>query len=219
MIAFTELVRAKAEESIYCLEIALVGSKPRIWRRLQVPGNANLGWLHAVIQVAMGWTNSHLHQYRVGDRLCADPDNLEQLADDPPVLDETKVLLAEAASQPAGVVGYEYDFGDSWMHQITVEEILPAGPTPNRAARCLGGARACPPEDCGGLPGYTDMLKVLKNPKHPEHQSIKEWLGYSFDPAAFDSRKANIYLTKLKWPHVSESQLRKVLMGRDGYRG
>ncbi len=219
MIAFAEQVRAKSKTSIYCLEVALIGSKPRIWRRLQVPSNANLGWLHAVIQVAMGWTNSHLHQFRVGDRLCADPAEVEQLEEDPPILDETKVLLAEAASRQAEVLAYEYDFGDSWLHQLTVEEILPAGPVAGRAARCMAGARACPPEDCGGLPGYMELLRVLKNPKHPEHQSIKQWLGYPFDPAVFDSGRTNTYLARLKWPHVSESQLRQVLMARDRQRG
>ena len=113
--------------------------------------------------------------------------------------------------------GYEYDFGDSWEHQITVEKILPPDAAAATVALCLDGARACPPEDCGGVWGYTDLLKILKNRKHPEHGSMTEWLGRPFDAEAFDPAKANRWLRKLKWPCVTEAQLRKVLMARDHY--
>jgi len=99
-----------------------------------------------------------------------------------------------------------------------VEKILPADAAAATIARCLDGARACPPEDCGGVGGYENLLKILKNRKHPEHKSMKEWLGRSFDAEAFDLAKANLWLKKLKWPHVTEAGLRKTLMGRDDYR-
>jgi hypothetical protein len=83
-------------------------------------------------------------------------------------------------------------------------------------AVCLGGARACPPEDCGGTSGYDNLLKILRNPKHEEHESMKEWLGRPFDPQAFDIASVNTCLKNLKWPRTTESQLRKVLMARDG---
>jgi len=84
-------------------------------------------------------------------------------------------------------------------------------------ALCLGGARACPPEDCGGPWGYDNLLEILRNPKHEEHESMKEWLGHPLDPEAFDAEKVNTYLRKLKWPRTTEGQLRKVLMARDDY--
>jgi hypothetical protein len=114
-------------------------------------------------------------------------------------------------------LGYEYDFGDSWNHQITVEKILTHDPAAATVALCLDGARACPPEDCGGPWGYDNLTEILRNPKHEEHDSMKEWLGRPLDPEAFDVEKVNTYLRKLKWPRTTESQLRKVLMARDDY--
>jgi hypothetical protein len=114
-------------------------------------------------------------------------------------------------------LGYEYDFGDSWNHQITVEKILTPDPAAATVALCLDGARACPPEDCGGPWGYDNLLKILRNPKHEEHESMKEWLGHPLDPEAFDAEKVNTCLRKLKWPRTTEGQLRKVLMARDNY--
>jgi hypothetical protein len=93
---------------------------------------------------------------------------------------------------------YEYDFGDSWAHEVRVEKILPADPSSARRAVCLGGARACPPEDCGGIPGYDHLLKVIANPRHPEHGETLEWLGGRFDPAAFDAARVDAALLKLK---------------------
>ena len=216
MIANLEPAATKASAAIYHLKIVLNGTKPPVWRRLQVPGNANLGWLHAVIQVAMGWTNSHLHLFTAGGQTYSDPlFGLDEFEDARPVLDENEATLVQVAPRPNDALGYEYDFGDSWEHQITVERILPPDPAAATVALCLDGARACPPEDCGGVWGYADLLKTLKNPKHPEHKSMKEWLGRPFDAEAFDPAKTNLWLRKLKWPRVTEAQLRKVLMGRD----
>ena len=202
----------------YQLQVLLNGSQPPIWRRLQIPGAANLSWLHAVLQVAMGWTNSHLHQFVCGEHMYADPEaQLGQYEGDPPVLAESKFTVAELLNDIHQGLVYDYDFGDSWEHIVTVEKILPADdPTPATAV-CLAGSRACPPEDCGGIGGYVELLRALKNRKHPEHTSMKEWLGRPFDPEAFDVLKANRWLRKLKWPRVTESQLRRVLMARDGY--
>jgi hypothetical protein len=168
--------------------------------------------------VATGWTNSHLHQFHLGPLLYSDPrQNSPELEDDPQVLDENKATLRQVVPRQKDVLGYEYDFGDSWHHRITVEKILGPDPAAPNLAVCFGGARACPPEDCGGASGYDDLLKILRNPKHEEHQSMKEWLGRPFDPQAFDVEKVNTYLKKLKWPRTTESQLRKVLMARDDY--
>ncbi len=219
MIANIDPAAARSAASIYQLKVVLSGSKPIIWRRLQVPGNASLGWLHAVLQTAMGWTNSHLHHFLTREARYCDPRQNEDAGfGNEPDRDEGKATLLQIAPVEGAQFGYEYDFGDSWEHEITVEKILPTEATALTSARCLDGARACPPEDCGGIWGYADLLKVLKNPKHPEHNSMKEWLDRSFDAAAFDPAHVNLWLRKLKWPRVTEAQLRKVLMGRDNYR-
>jgi len=218
MIAIIEPTAAKAGAPIYHLKVVLHETKPPIWRRLQVPGNARLGWLHAVIQVAMGWTNSHLHQFHTGDQVYSDPTfDLGEIEGDPPILDENKVTLAEAAPGQKDALGYEYDFGDSWHHQVTVEKILGPDPALATGALCLDGARACPPEDCGGIWGYDNLLKILRNPKHEEHATMKTWLGRPFDAKRFDRDRTNQYLSKLKWPRVTQGQLRRVLMARDSY--
>ncbi len=215
MIANLDSVAGKPSARACQLKVVLLDSKPCVWRRLQVPGNANLGWLHAVLQTAMGWTNSHLHHFLSKDARYSDPRHLESIGSGDEDRDEAKAILLQVAPAEGAQFGYEYDFGDSWEHAITVEKVLPHAS--GTIALCLDGANTCPPEDCGGVWGYADLLKVLKNPKHPEHKNMKEWIGSEFDPKAFDPAKINFWLRKLKWPKVTEAHLRKVLMDRDDY--
>lgn len=218
MISLTKPTVGKSKAPIYNLKVVLLGSKPPIWRRLQVPGDASLGWLHAVLQVAVGWTNSHLHQFKLGETCYSDTRHYSaEFEGDTEILEEHKFTLRQIAPREQDALGYEYDFGDSWEHEITVDKILPHDAAASTTAVCLDGARACPPEDCGGVWGYANFLKILKNHKHPEHESMKEWLGRPFDAEAFDVVKTNLWLQKLKWPRVTEAQLRKILMGRDDY--
>ena len=218
MISQIETTSGNGTAPIYQLEITLEGPQPAIWRRLQVPGNASLGWLHAVIQVVMGWTNSHLHQFHFGNQTYSDPAfELGEFEGDLKVRDEKKTILMKVAPQTGTTLGYEYDFGDSWQHQITVERIRPSAAAAVTTAHCLDGARACPPEDCGGVSGYVDLLKILKNRKHKEHKSMMAWLGRPFNAEVFDINSVNKCLSQFKWPRVTESQLRKVLMVRDGF--
>jgi hypothetical protein len=214
MISISETAAGKANAPIYQLKVVLFGSATPIWRRLHVPADAKLDWLHAVLQVAMGWTNSHLHQFKVGEDYYSDTrHHSAEFEDDLPILEERTFTLRQIAPREQDAFRYEYDFGDSWEHEITVEKILP-NTAESSSARCLEGARACPPEDCGGTPGYDDLLKILENRKHPEHKSMKEWLGRPLDAEAFDVEKTNFWLRKLKWPRVTEAQLRKVIMAR-----
>jgi len=218
MISRIQPTARKANAPVYQLKIHLIGSKPDIWRRLRVPGNANLGWIHAVLQVAMGWTNSHLHHFLTAEARYSDPHHNEDIGlGEESDRDEAKATLAQIVPDQGAQFGYEYDFGDSWEHEITVEKILRPDAAAAMVALCLDGARACPPEDCGGVWGYADLLKILKNRKHPEHESMTEWLGRPFDGETFDAAKVNRWLQKLKWPRVTEAQLRKVLIGRDDY--
>ena len=217
MISVIETAAGGGNAPIYQLKVVLLDSGPLVWRRLQVSGDARLDWLHAVLQVSIGWTNSHLHQFKVGEACYSDTrHHFAEFEDDQKILEERKFTLRQIAPREQDAFGYEYDFGDSWEHEITLEKILP-DTAPYSPALCLDGARACPPEDCGGVGGYDNLLKILKNRKHPEHKSMKEWLGRPFDAAAFDVEKTNLWLRKLKWPRVTEAQLRKVLMGRNTY--
>ena len=216
MISNIEHTAEAGNASLYHIKVVLLGSEPAIWRRLQVPGNARLDWLHAVLQVTLGWTNSHLHQFRVdGDCYSDTRHNFAEFEGDPEIREASKFTLRQVAPNVKDTISYEYDFGDSWGHEITVERQLPGAADAASVALCLDGARACPPEDCGGVRGYEDLKKILKNRRHPEHKLMKEWLGRPFDAESFDPANANLWLRKLKWPRVTEAQLRKVLMGRD----
>jgi hypothetical protein len=209
----------RGSHPIYQLKVVLLDTEPPVWRLVQVPGHANLGWLHAVLQVAMGWTNSHLHLFSADGERYSDPGHNDDVAiDELKVRDEAEAGLMQIAPGAGARFNYEYDFGDSWNHEITVAKILPHDTAIASTAICLDGARSCPPEDSGGTWGYANLLEVLKNPKHPEHKSMKEWLDRTFDAETFDVAKTNLWLRKLKWPQVTDTQLRRVLMGRDGYR-
>jgi len=218
MIARINPANRKRAVVRYRLRVILTGTEPPVWRLLEVPGTAKLDWLHAVLQVAIGWTNSHVHRFEVNGVPYSDTRyHYAEFEDEPEILEESKASLAKVAPEQGGAFNYDYDFGDSWRHRIVVAAVLPPSTDGAAQAICLDGARACPPEDCGGIWGYANLLEVLKDPKHPEHRTLKRWVGRSFNPDAFNVGKANTWLGGLKWPHVSDSQLRKVLMRRDGY--
>jgi Plasmid pRiA4b ORF-3-like protein len=188
--------------SVYQLKVTLKYSKPPIWRRVQVLSDTTLFRLHQILQMVMGWTNSHLHQFIVRGAYYSLPDPEFGTAQD-----ERKVKLGEIVSAPKRRFTYEYDFGDSWLHEILVEKI--ASPEPGvKYPVCLAGQRSCPPEDCGGVGGYGEFLKAIRDPVHPEHESMLEWIGGSFDPEAFDVDKINRQLKRRSWndPQAAESR-------------
>jgi hypothetical protein len=168
--------------------------EPEIWRWLLVPGGVHFGQLHESFQVAMGWTNNHLHQFTVGDTVYGEPD--PELGDD--VEDERGVRLCDVAPGVDEAFVYEYDFGDSWEHLAVVEKILGPEERVRALPVCLDGARACPPEDCGGVPGYENFLQALRDPKHEEHDAMLEWVGGHFDPKGFDLERVNRLLQRMK---------------------
>jgi Plasmid pRiA4b ORF-3-like protein len=183
-----------APSEIYQLKVTLQDSKPPIWRRVQVPADIKLSHLHNVLQLVMGWDNAHLHQFIIdGTYYGMTGPDLDMM--DMEVEDERKVKL-NAVVGPKGKFVYEYDFGDSWEHRIVVEKALPpeAG---TKYPLCTAGARNGPPEDCGGIWGYADLLAALKDPKHPEHDDMEEWIGGEFDPEAFDLEEINSRLGHL----------------------
>ncbi|MGN9906043.1 plasmid pRiA4b ORF-3 family protein [Phytohabitans sp. LJ34] len=180
---------------IYQIKIGLRDTKPPIWRRLLVPADISLAKLHRTIQVAFGWDDSHLHVFETpyGDFGTADRE-LGHRAEKP-------VTLEQVAPQAKDKLRYTYDFGDNWSHEILVEEVLDPDPT-QTYPRCVGGRRAAPPDDCGGVWGYEHLVEILTNPAHPDHQDRLEWMGWDdathFDPAAFDPDEVNKALAKLR---------------------
>jgi len=182
-------------EPPYQLKVSLLEIEPEIWRQLRVPGGASFDRLHEIFQVAMGWTNSHLHQFSVGDIRYGVPDPNFDQGD---VRDERNVRLCEVAPRANDSFVYEYDFGDGWEHRVVVEKILTPEERPADIPVCLAGARACPPEDCGGVPGYESFLEARRDPTHEEHQAMRKWVGGSFDPEAFDPNKVNKRLRRMR---------------------
>lgn len=172
------------DPALFLLKVTLEGIRPPIWRRVLVPSDLTLAKLHHVLQIAMGWTNSHLHQFVVGNAHYGVPDPAG-----PNVENEKRVTLGELIVAGDRFL-YEYDFGDGWVHKVAVEKAEPASPLA-LFPRCLEGRRACPPEDCGGTGGYTRLVEILRDPKHPEHQETQAWLGGPFNPEAFDLDPVN----------------------------
>lgn len=174
----------------YQLKITLAGSKPAIWRRVVVP-DCTLGELHATIQAAMGWTNSHLHMFEYRDDRFSDPRFELEAAE----YDESQVYLSQLVDDGCKKLRYEYDFGDDWMHTIQIEKSLDLKPE-EKLPKCIKGAGACPPEDCGGVWGYQEFLEAIRDPKHKQHEEMVEWAGEDFDPNHFDLEVTNKVLTE-----------------------
>jgi hypothetical protein len=172
---------------LYRLKVTLRGLRPPIWRRFLVPSDITLRRLHDSLQAVMGWTDSHLHQFEArGVRYgTSDREFGETHAS------ENKTALRQVLCRPKDRLIYEYDFGDSWIHDVVLEAVLPPGNS-GRYPVIEAGKRACPPEDVGGSYGYMEFLEALSDPKHPEHEQIVEWIGGSFDAEAFDVLQANL---------------------------
>ncbi len=178
--------RPRATTAIFELTVALRHVEPRIWRRLRIPGNTTLLAFHKVLQKVMGWTDSHMHLFRAGGIEYGELD-----PELPEIRTEKNVHLGSLLLRPGDRLVYEYDFGDSWEHDIELVRTLPPDPGPGKYPFVVEGARACPPEDCGGVSGYEGLLRVLGDPRDPEHEHTVLWVGGSFDPEAFDAQTIN----------------------------
>ncbi|KAF9209172.1 hypothetical protein BGZ49_005959 [Haplosporangium sp. Z 27] len=183
---------------IYSLKIILLGSRPQIWRRVHVDSSTTLSELHIVFQAAMGWRNCHMHQFEINGKiyetgLTALDLDLGELGMG--VLDGNNVKLKDVAGVDDRFI-YNYDMGDDWQHEVRVEKIVAFKPR-TKLPSCTGGARACPPEDCGGIYGYADLMKTMAGPDSDEKEELSEWLeemGVDFDPEYFDKAEANLRL-------------------------
>lgn len=185
---------SKQKASVFQIKVTLLDVEPLVWRRLLVPADIKLGQLHFVVNEAMGWTCSHLHSFVVGERVFGDPrlDEDRELGFE----DERKVKL-DGLVQEGQTLRYDYDFGDGWQHEILIEKHA----KPDTRADyplCIAGARACPPEDCGGVPGYEGLLRALADSDDEEHDECLTWVGGCFDPEGFDVNRTNEALRVLK---------------------
>ena len=179
------------------MRVVLEGIEPAIWRRLVVPIETTLAQLHHILQAAMGWTDSHLHQFEIGGLRFGDPELLNQdMPDDfQQAFDAAPVRLRDFHFDHEGTLSfvYTYDFGDSWRHTVTLEKLLAAKPEPKTATR-IEGARCCPPEDVGGAHGYFEFVRVLLSPdpdEIEEQKHLKRWSGGRFNPERFDVTKTD----------------------------
>jgi Plasmid pRiA4b ORF-3-like protein len=183
--------KIETPNELYQIKVTLLYTKPPLWRRLLVPATLTLEQLHDVLQLAMGWEDCHLHAFRIGQKRFGIPTD-----DVPEVNDERDAPLFRVLKKVGAKAVYTYDFGDGWDHEILVEKkMLPeAG---QAYPLCVDGKRHAPPEDCGGVPGYYNLLEAISDPLHPQYKESRDWLGDEFDPEAFSVDAVNRRLAPL----------------------
>lgn len=175
---------------IYQLKIELINVKSEIWRSIQVNSDISLNKLHHIVQICMGWTNSHLYSFII--------DNIEYTVKE---YDADFIKFADARNYSLeklkidGDFEYVYDFGDNWEHRIEIEKEMDGKKLINPI--CLEGEGNCPPEDVGGIPGFEQFLEIMQDKSHPERDSYIEWYGSEFDPTYLDLEKINAELANL----------------------
>lgn len=186
--------------NVYQLKVTLSGTKPPIWRRLLVNGAATLHDIHEVIQAAFGWWNYHLYDFEFGRTRYGIPDPDWDMG--PPTRDARRTRF-DSVARPGASFTYTYDFGDNWQHKVTVEKVVPASPELT-VPSCTDGRRAGPPEDCGGVWGYEELLAILADPTHEAHDERRTWMtgmvdgDGDFDPERFDPGHFADHLTAIR---------------------
>lgn len=183
------------QNAVYRFKIILQETAPPIWRRIETK-DVELATLHGLIQTAMGWTNTHLHQFEIAGARYTDPRFMTGDFDDFGAVDYSGIRIGDLASKhgPKLRMGYEYDFGDDWRHEVVLEKVTQSEPGA-KYPRCIDGERACPPEDIGGVFGFADYVEAIANPTHSAHRELLEWNG-PFDPARFDAAQATRRMRK-----------------------
>lgn len=190
------------EPTVLQFRITLQDIRPLVWRRIQVLDNATFWDLHVAIQDAMGWSDAHLHEFRVvsldgsEDEYIGIPDDWDSKVH--PVLAGWEVRVRDYLDLKRNhIMSYLYDFGDSWEHCIEFEGEHEK--TASRYPICLAGERACPPEDVGGVTGYAHFLAAIRDPSHPEGEALLEWVGGTFDPTKFEAKAVKFSNPKSRW--------------------
>jgi hypothetical protein len=193
-------------DEVYQLKITLSAIEPDIWRRIQVPSSYTFWDLHVAIQDAMGWLDCHLHLYRMPDPRTGKGieigiSDMELFEDDELAAPGWDLQISDFFYVTNARALYEYDFGDGWEHEITLEDILPRDEG-LEYPRCVAGERSCPPEDVGGVPGYGDFLTIIADPDHEQHEELLEWVGGAFDPEAFDPKQVTFDDPAERWQNA-----------------
>ena len=193
-------LKSQSSPSVFMVKVELIESVPLIWRRIYVDGRCRLNAFHHILQAAMGWSDSHLHEFTIREKRYAVPDDEDEFLEIES-FDESKFRLNQLL-ETGEVFEYMYDYGDSWQHHITVESIEALKKDDSRGDRVWieAGDRACPPEDAGGIWGYQESLKTCEdNPYSQEAKEMREWTGLDFDPARFDRKAANNAIERMLW--------------------
>jgi hypothetical protein len=187
--------------------VVLVDTDPIIWRRIQVPDRYSFWDLHVAIQDAMGWEDYHLHEFTVplesgGLRRIGIPD--DEFPKERPTEAGWEVRLSAVLGHDVLPIRYLYDFGDNWKHVLVHEGSWRSEPG-LRYPRCVSGARACPPEDCGGPSGYADYLVAIRDRRHPRHNELRDWRG-PFDPDTFSPTEVSFDDPRKRWKTAFEEE-------------
>jgi Plasmid pRiA4b ORF-3-like protein len=180
----------------YVFYVELANIKPKIWRRFAVPDYLSLDRLHDVIQIVMGWTDSHTHEFFIKDEHYTETPEPGDAA-----TEEGGVILAGLDLKKGDTFSYVYDWGDEWRHLVTLEEKHSDSSRYEDPIACIDGEMACPLEDVGGPPGYMHMYEVLSDPENPEYDDMCEWVGDDlYDPDEFYAEEVNMEIsTYLRW--------------------
>ena len=184
-------------DEIIQLKITLDKTKPAIWRRIQVERAITFFELHHTIQVVFGWKNYHLYEFDIdGHKIGAPEDYMKNVPSTDEGVIDSRIVTLDLIVEPTEKFKYDYDWGDNWQHNIETEKFLPKEQN-KKYPSCIDGEHACPPEDCGGISGFYNLLDILKDKKHPEYQETKTWVGRNFNPEHFDKEKVNKKLISL----------------------
>jgi hypothetical protein len=187
------------ENKVFQFKITLLDIEPPIWRRMLIPRDFTLAQVHGIIQIAFGWTDSHLHEFITSKRGRYSAPEFE--FDDSG--NEATTCLGQLNLSTRSRLFYEYDFGDGWQHELRIEKTLKAEKS-TRYPKILAGERRGPPDDCGGPWGYQELLEAIRDPKHPEHEQKLEWAGSEFDSEYFSVDEANEALwNRFPSPHCN----------------
>ena len=177
------------------LRIELDEVQPRVMRRIEAPLAMRLDDLHLAIQIAMGWENYHLYEFRAGKTAWGEPDP-EWDFSGTETLPAKGATLADLLGRGRKTFSYVYDFGDDWRHTVRLEGVTAAAPdTPY--PRLIEAEGRCPPEDIGGPWGYGAFLEAMADPEHERHEEMVEWCGPEFDPNQVDRDAIGRELLKL----------------------
>jgi len=189
-------------DRIYQFKITLKELRPPIWRRIEVPGTYTFWDLHVAIQDVMGWWDYHLHEFRIDSPETELPVRIgspnEEMSLIAPIIAGWELRIADYFTESNTKADYDYDFGDGWSHAVLLERIVARDPQ-LVYPRCTAGRRACPPEDCGGTWGYSELLRKLADPTDPEHEDMLAWLDREFDPEHFDPSEVDFEDPRERW--------------------